>query len=406
MPYNSRLSERCVGLIQSALFEPRSSCHHLLKGVGVSAAGRYLSILCSALTLAVIGSGFQYQQSGASTASATGRTSLVDETTASQVLANIFPLWQQYLHDGDVKGLRSIETGIQLDWDLQNCATTSYELHTSCEDSPMMGQAVIVPRQFSYPVRFLAEVQTTEESQAMSPDAPNENTPALELIVLTKASSTAPWRISFETGLYSTTSSPPPFLPAPLSVDGTVPAVSPHVIKSVRSLPTQLADYWQSWKVHGHAPEGSTFVPGPFTTSLGAYLATGPDGVVGPNLRQNVLYSSNPSVDGLFVFPVAFGEFTSNPTPNDTGYSGTSGTLVCSSIRVSIDFTPDAGGPPLVQRKSLVDFGPGLAPGRYSSVLDESVHNSCVLTNGQNLSALGADGDVFSQVGTHQSKPD
>lgn len=73
---------------------------------------------------------------------------------------------------------------------------------------------------------------------------------------------------------------------------------------------------------------------------------------------------------------------------------------------MSIDLTPDARGPPLIQRKSLVDFGPGLAPGKYSSVLDESVHNSCVLTNGQNLSALGADGAVFSQVGTHQSKPD
>lgn len=144
-----------------------------------------------------------------------------------------------------MKGLRSIETGIQLDWDLQNCETTSYVLHTSCEDSPMMGQTVIVPRQSSYPVRFLAEVQTTEESQAMSPDAPNENTQALELIVLTEALSTAPWRISFETGLYSTTSSSPPFLPTPLSVDGTVPAVSPHVIRSVMSLPTQLAEYWQ-----------------------------------------------------------------------------------------------------------------------------------------------------------------
>jgi hypothetical protein len=38
-------------------------------------------------------------------------------------------------------------------------------------------------------------------------------------------------------------------------------------------------------------------------------------------------------------------------------------------------------------------------------VLDESVHNSCVLSDGQDLSALGADGNVFSQVGTHQSKP-
>jgi hypothetical protein len=373
--------------------------------VVVRAACRYLFTLCWALTLAVIGSGFQYQESGASTSSATGRPSLIDETTASQVVSHIFPLWQQYLHDGNVEGLRSIEAGIQLDWDLQNCATTSYEFHISCEDSPMMGQAVIVPRQFSYPVRFLAEVQTTEESQAMSPDAPNENTPALELIVLTEASSTAPWRISFETSLYSTTLSPPPFLPPPLSEDGTAPAVSPQLIRSVRSLPAQLAEYWQSWKVHGHAPEDSVFLPGPFTTSLGAYLATEPDGVVAPNLRQNVLYSSNPSLDGLFVFPVGFGEFTSNPTANDAGYGGTFGTLVCSSIRVSIAFTPDAGGPPLVQRKSLVDFGPGLAAGKYSSVLDESVHNSCVLSDGQDLSALGADGNVFSQVGTHQSKP-
>jgi hypothetical protein len=75
------------------------------------------------------------------------------------------------------------------------------------------------------------------------------------------------------------------------------------------------------------------------------------------------------------------------------------GVLVCSAIRVSISFTPQQGGSPLFQDNDEISFGPGLAPGYYSEVVDKSVHESCVLTDGQHFSALGADGNVYAQRG-------
>jgi hypothetical protein len=323
---------------------------------------------------------------------------LLSATTARSVAAQTFTQWQNDLHGGNAHVLQKVETGIRLGWDTYNCTTVHYVAHSECPISPLLGLAVIVPEQYRYPLRMLAEVQTTEGSSAFT-STTIVNTPALELLVLTKASAAASWKISFVTSLYSTTQTPPPLLPAPRTSDGLSAEVTAKVQQEVDSLPGKLAVYWHTWKQSDGPPEGTTFLPGPFTTSYGAVLATEPDGVVGDDLRQEVTYSSQPSIDGAFVFPVGFGEFTSNPTPDGIGYGGSSGLLVCSAIRVSISFTPQRGGAPLFQGKNETNFGPGLAPGFYSEVVDKSVHESCVLTDGHHLSVLGADGDVYAQRG-------
>jgi hypothetical protein len=366
-----------------------------------SCLGTESFMIAIAMLIAISGSMLLLvNQSGASI-----RRPLVNEATARSVITRIFPIWQRDMQIGDADRLRGLEKGIQLSLDTANCTMTKYVLYTPCPPGPMLGVAVIVPAQYSYPVRFLAEVKTSEPTQSMSSSQVVSKSAALELIVLTQASAEAPWLIAFQTSLYSVSQTPPPFLPAPKTSDGLARPVTPRTVRLLTTLPAELASYWQSWKTAGVPPAGTTFVPGPFTTSLGAYLATEPDGTVGDNERQNVIYSSNPAADGAFVFPVGFAEFTSNPTPGGIGYLGSSGMLVCSAIRVGIDFTPEPDGPPLIQDGKEIDFGPGLAPGEYENVLDESVHESCVLTDGQHLSALGADGDVFHQFGTAVSTP-
>jgi hypothetical protein len=326
------------------------------------------------------------------------RTPLVTAATARSVATRLFRVWQQDLTTGNAAGLKRVESGVQLEWDTVNCASTGYVLQSKCPDAPLKGLAVIVPRQYSYPVRVLAEVQTIEGSEKPNSDVITP-TPALELLVLTKASSSAPWYIAFQTSLWSTGALPPPVLPAPKLDDGLAPEVTPVQMQNATALPAKLAAYWQSWKLHNAPPPRTSFLPGPFTTSFGALLGSEPDGPVSGGLIQHVTYSSTPSRDGAFAFPVGFGEFTSDPTPGGIGYAGKSGTLVCSAIRVAITFTPQANGEPIVQGPTEIDFGPGLAPGLYSVVFDQSVHESCVLSDGDHLSALGDDGDVFHQSG-------
>jgi hypothetical protein len=332
------------------------------------------------------------------TTSASRMVPLVSATTARSAAAQIFSLWQNDLHSGTRKLLQQVETGIQLSWDTYNCTTVQYIAHTDCPISPLLGLAVVVPKQYRYPLRMLAEVQTTEDTSAFT-SSTIVNTPALELIVLTKATAAASWKISFVTSVYSTTQNPPPFLPAPTTSDGLAVQVTSEVQRGADVLPEKLAVYWHTWKDHDAPPDGTAFLPGPFTTSYGAALAREPDGVVGHDLRQHVTYSSQPSINGAFVFPVGFGEFTTNPTPGGIGYGGNSGVLVCSAIRVSITFTPQMGGSPLFQDKDEISFGPGLAPGYYSEVVNKSVHESCVLTDGHHLSVLGSDGNIYAQRG-------
>jgi hypothetical protein len=322
---------------------------------------------------------------------------LVSATTARSIATQIFSQWQNDLQSGNPKLLQQVETGIRLDWDTYNCTTVI--AHTDCPISPLLGLAVVVPTQYAYPLRMLAEVQTMEGSSAFT-SSTIVNTPALDLMVLTKSTAASSWKISFVTSVYSTNQTPPPFLPAPPTTpDGLAAGVTSKVQRAAEALPGELAVYWQTWKERNAPPDGTEFLPGPFTTAFGAALATEPDGVVGDDLRQYVTYSSEPSIDGVFVFPVGFGEFTSNPTPGGIGYAGSSGVLVCSAIRVSITFTPQPGGSPLFQDNDEISLGPGLAPGYYSEVVDNSVHESCVLTDGQHLSALGADGNVYAQRG-------
>lgn len=326
---------------------------------------------------------------------------LLSAATAKATVERVFPVWQSDLHQGKVKQLPKFEEGVQLDLDTLSCTLNIQ--YTPCGQSPMLGMSVVVPTQYHYPLRFLAEIKTDENTVTMTTSTATSNSAALELIVFTKSKVGAPWLISFETSLYSTTYAPPPFLPAAPNTEsnGLTPAISAPMTHALEVLPAELADYWQAWKTEGGPPQGTKFVPGPFTTSFGSSLATSPDGNIGTDLRQVVQYSSNPSVDGAFVFSVGMGEFTSNPTPGGIGYEGTSGYLVCSPILVSIDLMPDPGGPLLVQDTAEVNFGPGLAPGRYASILDESVHESCVLTDGDgDLSALGADGAVYAQFGS------
>ena len=255
-----------------------------------------------------------------------------------------------------------------------------------------------MPKQYSYPVRVLAEAQTSEDSSDFT-NGTSGTTPALELIVLTKATASASWKISLVTSVYSTTSQPPPFLPTSTTSDGLASQVTAKVQRDADALPAKLADYWDTWKERGAQPTDSAFLPGPFTTSLGAALATEPDGVVGNDLRQSVTYSS------------LHRSMASSYSPSDSA----------NSRPIRRRATLATGGPPafssaqrsrssmqFLLRNSMdphsfrIEMRPALVlvfAGFYSKILDKSVHESCVLTDGDHLSVLGADGNVYAQHG-------
>ncbi len=107
----------------------------------------------------------------------------------------------------------------------------------------------------SYPLTLLGEVA--------SPGSKGEE--QVTLLVITKRSTTTPWRVTFTTD-YSTKGSAPSYLLPTLNVP-TVP-IPPA------SVPGLLASYWQTWVDDHHAPVDSPFDPGYWTTTLGAQIGS------------------------------------------------------------------------------------------------------------------------------------
>ena len=260
-----------------------------------------------------------------------------------------------------------------LEGTINNCAFPG-----QCENEslrPKLGtMETVVPFQRSYPLYFLASVRTTAE--ITNDGGPDHVGPWMDLMILTKASPSASWRLSFDSGYDAIGGALPPFLPfafhylgdnASAGAFNTAPtSQAPAPPKSFLAL---LASYWQSYKVNGRAPADSIFVKGGYAGAQGEQLA---------EERQNSIYNGSRQTY----------RFTANNGAGTWSFALTGNSAMeCGTVLDDATLTPVSGL--LNQDTDETNYGIPLAPGSYLSITTIADHESCVYVAVGGLAAVG-----------------
>jgi hypothetical protein len=285
--------------------------------------------------------------------------------------------WQSALFANDTRALTQLAVaGPMLEGTINNCAFPSGRCLASTQ-RPTLGQfETVVPKQSSYPLYFMSSIRTTNEVQ--NSDGLDQVEPWMEIQILTKASSSSPWQLSFDSGYDATKGTPPPFLsfdfgagpngPSQSDLDyNGAPKVSTVVTKGIGTGPTKvatdeylpmLAKYWQSYKDVGRAPRNSVFLKGGDSSGEGQSLAESRQGSIYVGNRNTYKFSFDPRA-GMWHFTVG------------GGYP-----MVCGSVLDAGTVTPLSGV--LNQNSDEVNYGVPLSPGFYFKITTSAEHEVCV----------------------------
>jgi hypothetical protein len=319
---------------------------------------------------------------------------LLTWSQSMDVAKAMWPLWETALVDSDTRALTQlISPGPVLDGTLDTCADPDGKCVEESKPRPIESLTTIVPVQNHYPIYFLAEVRTTADATGLNGLDTWE--PWIELQILTKASASSSWKISFDSGLDGPDGASPTLLPFDLVSASTLPQPTPGDI-NVRPnrTPPQPADqylsllgsYWQSFVDVGHAPDQSVFVTDGYTSGVGQQLAQFPQGSTYVGHAQQFEFSSS-SKDQSWVFSAS------------GGYP-----LVCGTIDETESDTTSPSSP-MFQNSDESNYGTPLAPGYYSQITNKVAHDTCVLVVAGGLDAVGDNEYVIARTGTSVSAP-
>jgi hypothetical protein len=322
-----------------------------------------------------------------------GSSSLITPSQAQAVATAMWNAWESALAASDTRALTQLASpGAMLNGTINNCAFPN-GLCLLGTQTPTLGEIqTVVPSQSSYPLYFLASIRTT--NQVTTNSGLNQQEPWMDLQILTKASSTASWRLSFDSGYAAVNAAEPGFLP----FDGAFGAgttledrLSPYnaPVTGVPPVPTSmflplLASYYQSFKSEGHAPAHSVFVSGGQTTGEGQTLAEARQGSTLNGSRQTYRFAWDPGA-GSWQFSVS------------GGYP-----MECGSLLDNATVTPLSGL--LNQNLDETNYGIPLPAGSYLSITTAAEHEVCVYQVRSGL-AVGAGGQVYSSAVTGKEAP-
>lgn len=288
------------------------------------------------------------------------RAPVLTHATAEAVLAQLWPKREAALANDDEGAISVIDTGAALARDRSNVVEAlargdsggrpipPLSLHSVTLGGPITGPV-------GYPASFLAEVQ---------PRTPPGHEPSTFLLVVTKQSGSAPWRVAMEASRGGTLRE----LNEELEELGEEELWAPRHRGSSpawtqpRGALAALAAYFQHYVEYGGPPAYSPFMPGPWTTETGRYLAEhDPRYVVNRNgIRVQSNYTPDWQ-DGVYTFPAEGLEVT------------------CGTIAVSSVWTPAGPGGFLYQPPSRSNWGAALAPGAYQSIRSSGEHQVCLM---------------------------
>jgi hypothetical protein len=302
---------------------------------------------------------------------------LVTLTDARKITIAMWKAWQTAINDNDTRALTQLGApGAMLEGTIYNCAMP--ELCENANLRPKMGAFdMVVPKVQSYPLYFLAAVRTTEE--VSNDGGPEAIEPWMDLLIITKASPSASWRLSFDTG-YDAYGAQPAFpnfqtinlstYPPDALADGAYssPPTRPWEVPTKDYL-SSLASYWQSYKDVGHAPANSKFIKSGATSGYGEQLAKDPNGSTYDGTRREYQFSADQAA-GEWEFTVV-GGFA----------------MVCGTVQDNATVTPLSGV--LNQNSDEANYGVPLAPGGYLKITTLAEHESCVYAATGGLALLG-----------------
>ncbi len=234
--------------------------------------------------------------------------------------------------------MAEFETGPALESDEVTCGCTDRTVR-----APISAESLLVTRQTTYPATFLAEAITNLKGD-----------PYVQYLIISRQSGSMPWKVVSDPGYLGRGA-----LDRPAAVtDGFDNATPPG--PPSRSLPQQLAAYWQAWTIARHAPAGPDFTPGQWTTQAGAQMASTPDGAI----RH---------FNGLAGYYLYHGG-----GPQEIWQFGTdAGGLTCGVVREETYW--DYPGSRLYQPEAQDNWGSAIAPGLYRAIVSSSVSQPCFL---------------------------
>ena len=274
---------------------------------------------------------------------------VVTPAMAQAVVSAAWALHGQALAAGDENLMASMETGSALEADLGRCGCP----HPTNPFGPIGGVSVMVPRQTSYPARFMAQVATTVPAPTSGRDQ------YLAFVVFTRTDPATPWRITLLGGFASDGAAAvtPPAVDADgyLAIEAAAPKVDPAAVHDL------LADYWRRAKDSGTVPDPGPFEPGVWTTHQAGVLAEHHQGEVGgTGFTEYYAYQADPDPASLFVFDQGLGW-----------------RIACAPVRVQRTFTGGPGGFPY-QTPDLHNWGRDVPPGVHAAIIDTELTVPCI----------------------------
>lgn len=293
---------------------------------------------------------------------------VMDASDAEKLVRAFWPARERALSTRDPRAVRLLETGAAAQWDAVGCTMGC----APPRPRTIQDLNVFVPRQTTYPAAFMAQVLTTEY---------HSSTALVEIMVFTRASSSQPWSLAFDTAYTGSTR-----LGAyPASIDGgAFNADAPEVDGTASSLPAELAAYWQHWVDSGSAPADTRFADGSFTSVQGAAIHEARLERRADGIAENVTYTPD-TAGGVWSFAV-----------NREGGLTPDFALTCGTVRYVRVATSTRNGGTLVQDLGFQPFGTLLRPGAYASVTEQGLRQSCFLTRAgsRDVDVIGVNGQT------------
>jgi hypothetical protein len=324
---------------------------------------------------------------------------LVTPTQSRQVAAAMWQAWEPAMVESDTRALTQLMVpGQVLEGTLDNCAFPDGRCVNETHSRQVRSLTTVVPVQRTYPIYFLAEIQTSE----LVANSQNLDTwqPWLEIQILTKASPTSSWMLSFDSGYNAANGGTPNLIPfdqggpsAPNEPNAAVGIYNTFTAHPAPPYPaTQylslLSGYWQSYVDTGHAPAPSAFISDGDTSGFGEQMAQSPQGYSYAGHQEDKSFATEPSYPSW--------SFTASG-----GYP-----VVCGSVvDTATDFT--SGTNYLNQNADETNFGIPLRAGEYSQIVSETAHDTCVYPAQGGLDAAGNSTYTYAVTGTllHQAPP-
>lgn len=277
----------------------------------------------------------------------------LSQGAAKLALARVWQTRQAALQQHAAGALAAVDSGAALQGD-----TAAVEAQAAPATVDLSKASVVLLSAQSWPLDFAAVVPgTTAGGQAVD-----------ELANLVQPAQGAPWTFTLVVEI-------------PLAELAAVPRSAGPL--SATTLDTLAAD-WQQWAATGSAPNGAPFAAGDAYGAVGQAVADQESMSQLQGLREQVTFQP---------------ETPSIVQPSASGPSGPSGpSAVCAAIQQTAVFT-STSAKPVTQPADRSTFGPGLVPGQYRSVTEESVVQVCLAQTSGGTAVLGGNGGRYATAG-------